>query len=177
MENPVKRAESILGWMEPDELAWLYETAQSMDSIVELGCFRGRSTYVLCAGCRGKVYAVDCHYCGTMWPFGNEKQHTYEEFMANCGHYENMVPYCGHFCEAAVSDIIPPEFDMVFIDGAHEYPAVLADLQTWATRARKMVCGHDLDPTTPGVEQALAEFCGMDRVVKCPGRLWYIKKE
>jgi hypothetical protein len=162
--------------MDLPELAWLHETANGVNSIVELGCFRGRSTYVLLAGCPGKVYAVDCHWCGTMYPFHDAAQHTYSEFMANVGHFPNLVALEMNFVDAAVSDLIPPEVDMVFIDGDHAYESVLLDLETWASRTLKMLCGHDLSPATPGIEKALTEFCGMKGVVRGPGSLWYIKK-
>ena len=77
MDEAVAKAQEIRGWMELEELLWLNQTAKNMDSIVELGCFCGRSTYALLSGCmehnaghpNGTVYAVDCHWCGTMYPF------------------------------------------------------------------------------------------------------------
>ena len=54
--------------------------------------------------------------------------------------------------------------------------SVLLDLETWAPRTKKMVCGHDLSPGTPGVEQALNEYFGLGKVHTGPGKLWYIDK-
>jgi hypothetical protein len=176
VDNPIERAQAILGWMDPAELEWLYEVAKRMGSIVELGCHRGRSTYVLCAGCPGRVYAVDCHWCGTMYPFEGEAQHTRSEFDKNVGHFPNLVALEMNFVDAAVSDIIPPEVDMVFIDGDHAYESVLLDIETWEPRARKMVCGHDLSPVTPGVEKALTEYFGSGKVARGPDSLWYVDK-
>ena len=173
----IDRADKIRGWMDPDELLWFYQVSAAMDSIVELGCFCGRSTYVLCSGCPGKVYALDCHWCGTMFPFNGAPQYTMPEFMQNVGHFPNVVPLEGQFADLAASDLIPPLVDMVIVDGCHEKEAVLADFNTWEPRAKKMICGHDLDPSTPGVEKALAEFFGMDKVIRGPGKIWYIQKE
>ena len=176
MDEVIERAKLIRGWMDPAELEWLHEVAKRMDSIVELGCHRGRSTYVLCAGCRGAVYAVDCHWCGTMYPFEGSEVHTYPEFIANMGQFSNMVPLEMQFVDAAASDLISPEVDMVFIDGDHAYESVLDDLKTWAPRTKKMVCGHDLKAATPGVEKALNEFYGIGKVARGPGSLWYVDK-
>jgi len=176
MDNPVEKAQTILGWMNRAELEWLYEVAKRMDSIVELGCHRGRSTYVLCAGCPGKVYAVDCHWCGTMYPFEGEAQHTRPEFDQAVGHFPNLTALEMNFAEAAVSDLIPSMVDVVFIDGDHAYESVLDDLNTWDLRTRKMVCGHDFSPNTPGVEKALNEFFGRGKVAHGPGSLWYVDK-
>ncbi len=179
MDNPVAKAQTIKGWMETAELEWLYEVAKRMDGgIVELGCHRGRSTYVLCAGCPGKVYAVDCHYCGTMYPFAGHAQHTLPEFLENVGHFLNLVPLEMHFAEAAILDTISPTVDMVFIDGDHAYESVLEDLHLWAPRAKKLLCGHDLNHATktdtPGVGEALEKFCGMRGVFRGPGSIWYM---
>jgi hypothetical protein len=54
----------IQGWMTRDELTWLYETAQTMQSIAEIGCWKGRSTCALLSGCPGTVHAVD-HFLGS----------------------------------------------------------------------------------------------------------------
>jgi len=184
IHHPVEMAQGILGWMDPAELEWLYEVAKRMDSIVELGCHRGRSTYVLCAGCQGhnaghpdgQVYAVDCHWCGTMYPFASEAQHTRPEFDQAVGHFPNLIALEMNFAEAAVSDLIPAMVDMVFIDGDHAYESVLDDLKTWAPRTKKMVCGHDLSAETPGVQQALDEYFGPGQVHTGPGKIWYIDK-
>ena len=45
--------------MYPAELEWLYKAAKRMKSIVEIGSWQGRSTYVLLSGCQGPVMAVD----------------------------------------------------------------------------------------------------------------------
>jgi hypothetical protein len=177
MDNPVEKAQMILGWMDPEELAWLHEVSKRMDGgIVELGCHRGRSTYVLCAGCPGQVYAVDCHWCGTMYPFEGEAQHTRPEFDQAVGHFPNLVALEMNFAEAAFSDLIPPEVDMVFIDGDHAYESVLLDLETWEPRAKKMISGHDLSAVTPGVEKALNQYFGAGKVAHGPGSLWYVDK-
>ena len=176
MDNPIERAKLIPGWMDPAELDWLYEASKRMSSIIELGCFKGRSTYVLCAGCQGPVFAIDCHWCGTMHPFEDGERYTFPEFKANVGNFANMVPFEGNFVDAAVSDLIPPMADMIFIDGTHIYEYFLLDLETWEPRAKKMVCGHDLSSVTPGVEQALNKYFGPGKVSRGPGSLWYLDK-
>lgn len=164
--------------MDIDELQWFYEIAKQMGDIVELGCFTGRTTYVLRAGCSGKVYAIDCHWCGTMFPFIGAPQYTMPEFMENVGKFPNVVPLEGQFADLAASDRIPPMVDMVIIDGCHEEEAVLADLNLWEPRAKKMICGHDLHNSTPGVEEALKRFYGgMECVSRGPGKIWFIQKE
>ncbi|MBU4356393.1 MAG: class I SAM-dependent methyltransferase, partial [Proteobacteria bacterium] len=64
MGDPVYPGNDIKGWMSQKELQWLYEQARNMDSIVEIGCWHGRSTHAFLSGCRGTVYAVD-HWQGS----------------------------------------------------------------------------------------------------------------
>ena len=54
----------IEGWCSPVELGWLKATAATMESVVEVGCWKGRSTVALASGCKGVVYAVD-HWQGS----------------------------------------------------------------------------------------------------------------
>ena len=174
MDNPIAKAHKILGMMTADELEWLYETSRAMNSIVEIGSYKGRSTYALCVGCRGKVYAVDPFMAGGYWPDTDSVKDTYPEFMENMKGFLNLIVARMTSEEAAVSDQIPPIVDMVFIDGDHEYEAVLKDLTLWAPRARRIVCGHDLN--VPGVEQALAEYYGLDKIKPGAHVMWYVEK-
>jgi hypothetical protein len=48
--------------------------------------------------------------------------------------------------------------DMLFVDGAHSYEAVLDDLRAFAPQTRGIVSGHDYD--NPEVAQAVDEYFG-----------------
>ena len=185
-ETPVDKAEKIKGWMTRPELEWLYEKSKQMESVVAIGNFVGRSTFALCSGCNGgngKVYAIDPFVFGGDWSkFVNPAigykagDDFFPDFLKNVGHFPNLTAVKKTSVEAAALEAIPPEVDMVFIDGDHAYEAVMEDLKTWTHRAKKLICGHDLDdPLYPGVRQAIYEFFGADRVVAGPGSLWSIK--
>jgi hypothetical protein len=47
-------------------------------------------------------------------------------------------------------------FDMVFIDGAHDYASIKADLAAWRPLCKGLFCGHDAGH--PPVEQAVHEM-------------------
>lgn len=52
------------------------------------------------------------------------------------------------------------EVEFVYIDGAHDYESVKADLAAWwdALSWRGILAGHDYHPALPGVVQAVNEF-------------------
>jgi hypothetical protein len=164
--NPVT---SIQGWMGDKELEWLYEQSKTKQSIVEIGSWCGRSTYALCLGCPGTVYAID-HFKGS-----KEHQHMidkgvdpYKEFMKNVGHFKNLKVFKMTSLEASTLPEIPENIEMAFIDGSHEYVDVMTDLQIWSPRT-KFLCGHDLGEA--GVPSALKEFFGK-RLKATIGSIW-----
>ena len=159
----------IQGWMSEDELAWLFDTAKSMLTIVEVGCWKGRSTYALLSGCPGTVYAVD-HWKGS--PDELEGPHLevkttdiFSIFQSNVGHFPNL--HIMKMDSRTAAEYISSA-DMVFIDGCHMAEAVLSDLQTWTPKATKLICGHDVHIT--GVTQAIAQHFG--GVKLAVGSIW-----
>jgi Methyltransferase domain len=122
----------IWGWMSPEELEWLGSEAAEMDSVVEIGSLHGRSAFALLAACSGPVYCID--------PWDDEHDLSYDSFMGSCGHFPNLVAVRGFSPD--VADQIP-DVDMTFIDGNHDYEAVLADIDAWLPKTRKLICGHD----------------------------------
>jgi len=185
-ETPVDKAEKIQGWMTRPELEWLYEKAKTMKDVVGIGNFLGRSTFALCSGCNGdggKVYAVDPFVFSGDWAkFVNPNlglkpgEDFLPAFLKNCGHFPNLVVVKKTSVEAAALEAIPAEVDMVFFDDDHSREALLENLEVWAPRTKKLVCGHDFnDPMYPGVKQAVYEFFGADRIVAGPDSIWYVK--
>jgi predicted O-methyltransferase YrrM len=148
----------IEGFMDDRELIWLNEQAKTKQTIVEIGSWCGRSTYALLKDCPGTVYAVD-HFKGSEEHQGTIEAglNPYEEFMKNVGHFKNLRVMKMTSLEASMSEEIPREVDMVFIDGAHDYDSVMADLKAWSPRA-KFLCGHDAGEG--GVPDALRDYFG-----------------
>jgi len=153
---------NIEGWMSIGELNWLHKTAGEMDSIVEIGSWKGRSTHALLSGCKGKVIAVDT-WKGTPGEAGQpfidaESRDVFtEDFMKNVGEFKNLEPMRMTSLEAAA--LIPDKsVDMVFIDGAHNYESVRDDIEAWLPKARKLICGHDYQ--WHGVQEAVTERFG-----------------
>lgn len=152
----------IDGWMSVEELNWLYNTAKNMDSIVEIGCWKGRSTHALCSGCKGKVYAVD-HFKGST---GEEEAHKEaqekdirKEFEKNMEGFNNLtlLPISS---KEAMEKFKDKEVDMVFIDGSHDYESVKEDIEGWLPKCKKLISGHDFSVDWEGVQRAVKEKFG-----------------
>lgn len=157
----------IWGWTSNVELTWLHDTAATMESVVEIGVLRGRSAFALLTGCPGPVYCID--------PWHDRGDHAYTGFMQACGHFPNLRAIRG-WSPAAASEV-PGDVDMAWIDGDHEYDSVMADIQCWLPRTRKLICGHDYSDIGgyPGVKQAVDEVFA-DRVTLAPlTSIWTVR--
>jgi predicted O-methyltransferase YrrM len=152
-------SEAIEGFMSADELSWLYEWAKKMETIVEIGCWKGRSTSALAQGCPGYVYTVD-HFGGSPSELdGAHEEVKWGDIFAVA--QNNLVPFKNvkilKMPSLDASRLFTDySVDMVFIDGEHTTEAVLTDLAAWSKKAKKVLCGHDRD--FEGVSKALAIF-------------------
>ena len=135
---------SIPGWMSLVQLNWLYDTSKEMDSIVEIGSWKGKSTHALLSGCKGTVWAVD-HFKGS-WADEAHKEarerDIYPDFLENVGRFKNLKVLKMSSKEAA-KQFKDKSVDMVFIDGGHTYEEVKQDIEMWLPKAKKLICGHD----------------------------------
>lgn len=170
----------IWGWMTPVELRWLSAAAARMASVVEIGCLHGRSAFALLTACQGPVYCID--------PWDDEADASFPSFVSNCGGFPNLIAIRGRSPQVLDEDAEGPTivvgdegFDMVFIDGAHAYEAVLADLAAWLPHTRKLICGHDYyagpDAGFPGVAKAVDEVFGSRVVVPEGTSIWTVDLE
>ena len=58
------------------------------------------------------------------------------------------------------AEVYPDDwFDVVYIDAAHDYDSVRADIDTWLPKVKPggMICGHDYTAAWPGVIEAVDE--------------------
>lgn len=163
--------EHIDGWMLPDELAWLYDRAALMGSVLEIGSWLGRSTFALCSsGCRG-VWAVDTFDRYTAEEYAPQPSFEvppFLQFFRNVGHFRNLhiVP----FSSAEAARTLEGAFDFVFIDGSHRYEDVRRDLELWEPRAKVLLAGHDFELS--GVRRAVTERFGEGGFTREVGSIW-----
>ena len=171
----IVKAMKIDGFMTEDELTWLYDTAQQMGSVVEVGSWKGKSTTALLEGCKGPVLAVDNwtgHDTSSNGALEREAHESdvFAEFKANVGHYKNLAVFKGDSKDAA--EQITADADMVFIDGDHTYEGCKSDIESWLPKCKKLIAFHDFNNAWPGVMKAVNEKFG---IVKTIGSIAYVE--
>lgn len=158
----IDKAREIQGWMNDKELEFLAERASKSLSIVEFGCYKGRSTRAMADNMPdyAKLYAVD-PWNGTYFADDGSvhdiKTDVYEEFEHNLrDHIEKgrVIPFKTHSKDFLKS----VGADFVFIDGDHRFLEVLNDIKIALTLLRKsgIIAGHDFTHNDwPGVRHAV----------------------
>lgn len=134
--------------------------------MAEIGSFEGKSTELFAMHCN-KVYSIDPY--APYAEIETEKIHQ-AEMMFNAMHtnYPNITKIKKASLEA-VNDFEDASLDAVYIDGAHDYPNVKADLVAWKRKVKKggIICGHDYQPGNAwigGIVQAVNEEFPLQRV-------------
>lgn len=171
----IKPALNIQGWMSTSELTWLYEQASKVKSVIEIGSWKGRSSFALLSGCKGEVTCVD-HWLGATDVVVNtgeslsdvaKKENIYAEFLKNVGHFSNLDVIKMDSVSASKE---LDEAEMVFIDAEHTFDFVVKDLEAWVPKATKLLCGHDVN--RDDVRKAL-EYKGI-KYQQGPGSIWFV---
>lgn len=167
--NNVLAASKIEGWMSGDELLWLAEQASKHKLIVEIGCYKGRSTRALADNTRGIVLTFD-NFGGPTEIEVPNREEIYNEYQRNTFDCNNIITFRENHREIFYTG---PDADMIFIDGAHGYHAVLSDIRYWIDHLQPngLICGHDYGSDWPGVDKAVREIFGEPE--RGPGSIWF----
>lgn len=165
--------EDIQGWMLEPSLQWLRERAAESMAVIEVGCWRGRSTLAMARRIPmgGLVVAVD------RWSGHVEEgvaEDAYRDFRVNlASEIESgkvLVMKMHSFDAARI--LRPRAFDFVFIDADHEYGAVAQDIRSYLPLVKHggTLSGHDYG-TCAGVTHAVDELVpGFQRG---PDSIWW----
>ena len=115
-------------------------------SVIEIGSWKGRSSWALLESCPGPVYCVDS------WQGADDgNNHAYDElayvdmhkvFMNNVGHFPNLNVVKG--ISWKVADQTPPAVEMVFIDADHSFAGCYGRHQGVRTQGDQVPAGTRL---------------------------------
>lgn len=156
----------IEGWFNFEDLySELVQSAESGDTLVEVGVWHGRSVVYLAEQVKasGKdvhIFGVDT-FLGEGCPkvIGTEGK-LWRTFVANIrreGVTQIVTPMCLPSVQAA-SYFEAQSLHAVFIDGNHTYESVRDDILAWRPKVKRggWLAGHDWDH--PPVAQAVREY-------------------
>lgn len=180
--NIIEEASRIDGWMAPDELGWLSQTAATRRRIVEVGSWKGRSTKALAMATPGQVFAID------HWRGSETERSTWQKEAVDLGADAMFDEFCRNLGPEIVAGKLVPlrqdcelvaktlgvllRSDFVFIDGAHTYAEVKRDIERWRAvcAPKAILSGHDF--SHEGVARAVHDVLG--DVAHAPGSIWYV---
>ncbi len=180
---------TIPGWLSPQEAKTLFDLARSLPNrgpiVVEIGSFQGKSSLVLAKGLKAKIgpklFCIDpfnadgdpCskpHYAHIASQISLPLR---EQFIANMKRnrvYDMIELLTGYSTDFAGTFSWP--ISLLFIDGNHEYDAVLRDYLDWSPLLSEggIIAMHDVwrDPTSERLEGGPA-MVAMGHVIGKPG--------
>lgn len=127
------------GWLSDTEGELLYELAKKCSGrgvIVEIGSFKGKSTIWLAKGSKAgksvKIYAIDPHQGYTEHDTSVSPNDTFIDFQSNIKSAQVddlIVPIIQKSSDAL--EFVKEPIEFIFIDGSHEYEAVIDDYHNW----------------------------------------------
>lgn len=141
----------VEGWLSQDEGACLGELCDGKN-VVEIGSYAGRSS--ICIAQRAASLSCVDFWDGRATP--NPKS-TREDFIANVERYgvsDKITLY------EPTDDLPEKYYDVVFIDGDHDYQAVKLDIEMARILLKRdgVIAFHDYQADHPGVDQAVDEL-------------------
>jgi hypothetical protein len=180
-------AETIEGWFSADDMKFYdiaYDQLPDDSHIVEVGSWKGRSSShmaVMIANGKKRV-KFDCvdtwkgsieHQLGSYFEDADVLVDSlYDKFV------KNMMPVKNYYTPVKATSLDAAllyrnhSLDMVFIDAAHDYDNVLADITAWLPKVKPggIISGHDYP--YPDVRRAVDETLGpVDSIGGC----WYLR--
>lgn len=171
-------ATTVQGWMAFPEQLFLFNNAKNMESVIELGSWKGASTWALCKSGCPSITAID-HWKGSKEEAEAHAEASngtvFEQFKKNMAGFDNLKYINGDINEV-VDTIADRSVDMVFIDAGHSYEEVRNDIRKWKPKAKILLCGHDYGYAWPEVIQAVDEELGeIDGVAHTIWYKWMVK--
>lgn len=165
IEAAVERALQIQGLFHRDEARFLYRLARRKGEIVEIGCWRGRTTAILLQAATvwgATVTTIDpFKVLSPRTPAGSRA--IWETNLRRVG---LVPPRLLEMTSDEASAVYEGKISFLFIDGDHGKAGVLRDLANWAPRVKVggVMAWHDAwHPGIPGVATGLAEWWGQER--------------
>jgi len=192
-------SEHVEGFLTHAEADRLYQlardcTPQDQPVVVEIGSWKGKSSIMLAAGLMGKnrpqLFCVDSfqgdedpgyqekYYAELMQRDPRDMEEIFKANIRSCGLDHIASPLRGYSFERSRGWKLP--IDLLFIDGNHEYRAVLRDFAEWGAflKVGAVVAFHDCCKEFEGprrvVQEKIVDPC-FTPVQSCDWLAWATK--
>ena len=170
------RLDEIPGWLTREEAEWLHERAKKSKRVLEIGCFMGRSTVAMLAATTMRdgphsmvvIDTFDARETSMAEKYAGDAPLVLRHFVENITHDRSLPLPLIIIGEACQARLFAPQFDFIFIDGAHDEDSVRDDLETARRVALPgcVVAVHDYgDPDREGLTRAVDDFFAPARPV------------
>jgi predicted O-methyltransferase YrrM len=137
---------------------------KNMDApkVLEIGCDIGDTTqFLLDINPTLNLTGVDPYVNYIDWNGNNlnEREVVYERFMNRIGGYSNRFTLLRNYSDDAAPEVKEEHYDLVFIDGLHEYDQLTKDCANYYSKLKDggIFAGHDYN-AIEGVRRAADEF-------------------
>jgi hypothetical protein len=184
---------TIFGWFDYEEI---YHHAISVlpneSKIVELGCWKGKSSSFLLVEAKNSNKFFQIHLCdtfeGSEEHYDLESVHYAEDIDKVFDEFKNNVskadyPYVVHKMDSIElsNKFEDNSIDFLFIDTDHTYEHVSKELKAWYRKVKKggIIAGHDYNSSGGGVVEAVDEFF-YEEIALVQGSIttsWFVVKE
>ena len=144
--------------------------------ICEIGSYKGESTFLFAASnIFTEIHCID-PFVGDFddSDITNNWDEVKREFWTNTRYFNNIKLH-QDFSYNMASKFPDNYFDVVYIDGSHDYEDVKQDIELFLPKISKngIISGHDYTPEIwGGVIQAVDEKFGADKIYKFPDESW-----
>jgi hypothetical protein len=181
---PIHDYQRIDGWFFAREARFYVHQVRRVRSaarFVEIGSWKGRSAVCMAAEIQRSRKPID-FWCVDTWQGSSEHRDVdavqsgtlYDEFLNNIAPFREIIRPLRTTSLEAAERFDDRSLDFVFIDAAHDYDNVLADIRAWRPKVKPggVLAGHDYLPQWPGVVRAVEE--AFDGRARRFGPCWYL---
>jgi hypothetical protein len=177
--------QTIDGWSELHRQGILLETLlknlnkNELIVIAEIGVYKGRGTalwnsILLQNGITYKYYAID-NFLGSAEHEKNVDY--YNATIKNLKRIEDKIKIIKNDSVLESFNYEDEFFDIVYIDGSHDYNSVINDIRSWVPKIKKggFICGDDYTDIWPEVKKSVQDYFG-DKFEVVGETQWFVKK-
>jgi len=149
--------QTIQGWLSTVEGEALATYGEGKDCL-EIGSFKGKSANYIAPKANSLV-CIDPFRADESGQNQFIDYTTLQEFLKNTSRFKNIIPVIGK-SEDVHSQFKDGQFEMIFIDGMHDYDSVVNDIKNYWPKLKMggHMCFHDYQKDWNGVIQAVDEF-------------------